>query len=82
MANQEKKELLPSSQWSSLVHRKVMTSDLELVGEVYMADEKELTIREGLVHAFVIPTSLIERIAEKVVMLKVTLKELHRFAVK
>jgi hypothetical protein len=82
MANGEKKALLPSSQWSSLMHRKVMTNDLELVGEVYMADDKELTIREGLVHMFVIPTSQIERIAENVVMLKITLKELHHFAVK
>jgi hypothetical protein len=70
------------SQSRSLLHKKVMTKDLELVGDVFVEDDTLLTIRDGLVHMYVVPKLYIEAIAEKAVMLKITLRELRSYAVK
>jgi hypothetical protein len=69
-------------QWFGLVHKRVLTSDLEDAGEVYMAEDKELTVRQGIAHVFLLPTSYIEKIAAKTVLLKLTLDELYHFAAK
>jgi hypothetical protein len=82
MVKEERKQILPSSRSTNLVHRKVLTSDLEPVGEVYMEDESLLTIRDGLAWWYAVPKAHIEAISDKVVVLKLSLRELRKYALK
>jgi hypothetical protein len=78
----ERKLILPSSQSASLVHRKVLTNDLEPVGEVYMEDESLLTIMDGLAWWYAVPKVHIDAISDKAVLLKLSLAELRKYALK
>jgi hypothetical protein len=82
MVKIDRKQILPSSRSANLVHRKVLTSDLEPVGEVYMEDESLLTIMDGLAWWYAVPKAHIETISDKAVLLKLSLAELRKYALK